>query len=99
MTHKKDLGEFRYCPHCHRENPLTAFCCLHCFKLMRPKVKVPWYKVSLKASYPVGIALCALAIFGIYLIKCWMENLEAQVSMNFRTEDYSVSITADKKTK
>lgn len=87
------------CRHCGKENPSTAFCCLHCYKVLRALPEVPWYKMSIRPSYPVGIVLVGLALGGIFWVKTWMEGLEAEISMNFKGEDYSLSVTAEKNKK
>ncbi len=95
-TAKKDLDS-RPCRFCGKPNPANVFVCLHCYKVLREKPKMPWYKMSIKPSLPVSVTLIALALAGIFFIKRWMENLEAQISMNFKSEDYSVSLIAEKK--
>lgn len=97
MLPKKN--DIRQCPFCGKENPMSAYCCLHCYKVLREKPKVPWYRMSIRPSLPVGIAMVLAALGGIYFVKKWMENIEAQISMNFKTEDYTVSVIADKKKK
>lgn len=87
------------CRSCGAENPPEAYCCLTCFKVLRPKEKVPFYRVQIKAGLPTLILIIVLVGAAIYSMKIWMENIEAQLSMNFTSADYNVSVVANKKKK
>lgn len=94
MKKYKNLIE---CLHCGAENPPTAYCCLRCFKIMKTKAKVPFWQVRFEPSVTaLGIVASLLIVF-VFLLKHWMENIDAQVTMNLQTAENSYSIIADKK--
>ena len=99
MANEKGRQEyFRMCPHCGERNPHTAVACLHCYKDMRPP-QLPWWRRHFKIQWPIGALLVFVALFAIYKVKKLLDNMEAQISMNIRGEDYNVSVVADKKRK
>lgn len=94
MKKYKNLTE---CIHCGAENPPTAYCCLRCFKVLKEKVKMPFWHFRLEPSMAsLGIAL-AILIALVVVLKHWMENIDAQVTMNLKTAENSYSLVADKK--
>lgn len=99
MAQRKHQSGTRVCHHCGVENPLKAYCCLSCFKVLRPKEKIPFWKIYVRPNASVLILVGLLAGIGIYTFKKWMDNIEAQVTMNFTSADYNLSVVADKKKK
>lgn len=87
------------CNNCGAENPRKAYCCLHCYKVLRPKEDIPWYRVQIKPSFPVGVGLVLVSLLGIVMIKRWMEDIEAQITMNFKSAEYNVQVRANKRKK
>src|SRR5689334_16406121 len=85
------------CHNCGKENPPKAYCCLSCFKVLRPKEDIPWWRTYIRLSTPTMIGIFIVALGGIWFFKQWIEGIEAQVSMNVKTEEYNVSVTADKR--
>ena len=96
---KNDRMGVLVCHHCNAENPLKAYCCLSCFKVLRPKQDVPFWKIYIRPSSSALVLVVLVAGLGIYTLKKWMDNLEAQVSMNFKSADYNLTFVADKKRK
>jgi ribosomal protein L40E len=97
MAHKITKTDSLSCLHCGAENPLKAYCCLSCFKVLRPKEKIPWYRMYIRPSTPFGFIVLLALLAGVVFFKHWIDNLEAQVTMNIKGDDYNVSVIADKK--
>jgi ribosomal protein L40E len=94
----KQLESIR-CHQCGADNPPKAYCCLSCFKVLRPKAKVPWWRMYIRTSTPMAVTLLVIACAGLYVFKRWVDNVEAQVTMNFKGSEYKLSVSADKRKK
>ncbi len=97
MAHAKHHAATLRCYHCGAENPPKAYCCLSCFKVLRPKEAIPWWRAYIRMSLPMTMLMLFFIGVGLYMFKRWMENIEAQVTMNFKGSDYNLTLTADKK--
>lgn len=85
-----------FCPHCGSGNPSTAYCCLSCFKVMREKKGSIWtvrFEPTWTALGIVGIIVLAIALG----LKHWIQDIDAQVTMNLQTAENSYSLIAEKK--
>ncbi len=85
------------CPGCGASNPVRAYCCITCFKVLRAKVEVPFWKMQIHPSTSFTIFMLGVAAFLIYFVVMWMRDIEAQVTMNLNSGDYSLSVVADKR--
>ncbi len=93
MKKYKNLIE---CIHCGAENPPTAYCCLRCFKVMKEKIKTPFWRFRIEPSVAsLGVAFAILIVL-VVALKHWMENIDAQVTMNLKTAENSYSLVAEK---
>jgi ribosomal protein L40E len=87
------------CHQCGAVNPPKAYCCLNCFKVLRPKADVPFWRVAMRPSISAVVILAACMLAGLVVMKRWIDKLEARVSMDLKTADYNISVVADKKRK
>lgn len=94
MKKYKNLVE---CIHCGAENPPTAYCCLSCFKVLKSQPKTNFWRVRIEPTVTALAVIAAVTITLAVLLKHWMENIDAEVTMNLKTAENSYSITADKK--
>jgi hypothetical protein len=85
------------CPHCHEENPKSAYRCLSCHEIMFPKTKPPLWNANIRPSVAFLIILVALLWAGYAIMKNWLAAVEANMTLHVRTDEYNVSIVADKK--
>lgn len=87
------------CHYCGSENPVKAYCCLNCFKVLRPKTNIPLWRLAMRPSVSFILAFMVLVVGGFYVMKRWIDAVEARVSMNLKTADYNISVVADKRRK
>jgi len=86
-----------YCRHCGAENPPKAYVCLQCFKELKSKVKIPFWKMRIQLSYPVmGMVLLFFIILSA-LLRNWMQNINDQITKDLNTVDYTMSYLAQRK--
>jgi ribosomal protein L40E len=93
----KKYKDLQQCIHCGAENPPTAYCCLSCFKILREKHKVPFWRMRIEPTWSALAIVTAVLIAVVVLLKHWMEDIDAQVTMNLQTAENSYSLMADKK--
>ncbi|MFN0117949.1 MAG: hypothetical protein ACKVQC_06635 [Elusimicrobiota bacterium] len=87
------------CPHCGAKNPLRAYCCLSCFKVMFAKPKVPLWQLYVRPSMGFWLVFLLLIGGGIFYFKRWIEKIDAEITLNLKAADYSVSVVAEKNKK
>ena len=85
------------CMKCGAINPPKAYCCITCFQILRPKVKVPLWQMALRPSVTVSVALVIILLVSLVATKRWVDAIEARVQMDLKTADYNISLVADKK--
>ena len=85
------------CPHCHVENPKTAYRCLTCHEIMFPKVKPPFWNITIRPSVAWLVILVALLWASYAVMRNWLAAVEATLTLHVSTDEYNVSIVADKK--
>lgn len=94
---KQEVPSDIKCPFCGASNPPKAYCCITCFKVMKKKIKVPFWRVQIHPSLPFSLFMLGVIAFLIYFFVLWMRDIEAQVNMSVSSGDYSITVTADKK--
>lgn len=95
MVNKKESVEVD-CPSCGKKNSEAAYCCVYCYKEMRLK-DIPWWRRPIHLKWPITLALLVGVLFGIFKLKKLLERVEGQVTMNLSSDDFKVSVIADKK--
>jgi hypothetical protein len=85
------------CPHCGTVNPIKAYCCLSCFKVIQEKQKVPFLAFHARPSMAVLGVVVFLTLVAATLLKAWLATVEAQMTINVKTAEYDLSVVADKK--
>ncbi len=71
--------QMRKCEFCGGDNPVKAYCCLHCYKVLHPKYHLPWYRKHICLTTPMMIVLFCFVAVVVFTFKRWVENAEAQV--------------------
>lgn len=99
MAYKTAAPTSLVCHNCRAKNPPKAYCCLSCFKVLRPKEKIPFWKIHVRPDGPMIVFLLVLGAVSIYTVRRWIQNIEAEISMNFRSAEYNLTVTADKRKK
>ena len=87
------------CNHCGASNPAKAYCCITCFKVLRPKAKTDFLQMAVRPSIALVLVFCVLVLTGLFAMKRWIDKLDARVQMDLKTSDYNISVTADKRSK
>ncbi|MCB4756065.1 MAG: hypothetical protein LHV69_03380 [Elusimicrobia bacterium] len=85
------------CPQCGTANPHHAYCCLNCFKVLREKPKVPFWKMEIRLDLLIIVAVFVVFAGMALLFKQWLTNVEAEVTLNLTSAEYNVSVVADKR--
>ena len=85
------------CRHCGAVNPPKAYCCITCFKILRPKAQTPLWQMAMRPSVSIIIVLILILIVGLVAMKRWIGAVEARVQMDLKSSDYHISVVADKK--
>lgn len=89
--------DYVFCPHCATKNPKSAFVCLKCFKVMFPQPPSGLFAAQIPTSVSVAVIFATLVLAGIYLGNRWLSSIEANLTLNIKTSDYNVNVTADKR--
>ena len=87
------------CHHCGAENPAKAYCCITCFKVLRPKANIPAWRLAMRPSVSLVLFFALIMLGGLYAMKRWIDAVEARVRMDLKTADYNISVVADKRRK
>ena len=85
------------CRNCGAENPPKAYCCITCFKVLRPKAQQNVWQVAMKPSISITIFFALVVVFGLVMMKNWVDKIEGRVQMDLKTADYNISVVANKK--
>jgi ribosomal protein L40E len=96
---KRDLERQIPCYQCGADNPITAYCCLACFKVLRPKMKAPFWEIHISTS-PTAVLIIFL-LFGVLvtsLIK-WMQSIDAQVTITLSDVDKNLAMAEERRKK
>lgn len=96
-TRKQGMPTEIFCPHCAASNPPRAYCCLTCFRVMNPKIHVPFWRLYLRPSSTLLIGFFIVFAGLVVYVHQWLQMVEAEVTLNLRSIDYNVSVVADKK--
>lgn len=83
------------CPHCGKSNSRKAYCCIHCFKEMRPKIKLGFWDVYIRPRMSFYLVMFLMVGGFIVYIRGWIENVESEVTLNLTTADHMVSNSAE----
>lgn len=87
------------CKHCESPNPPTAYCCIHCFKVLKETVKIPLWRVEFHPGAGAVVVVVIMTAGLVFAVQTWMETLNAEVSLHFASPDQSVSVLAKRKPK
>jgi hypothetical protein len=89
---KKDI----YCPFCHASNPPTAYVCIKCFKVIGEYFKPPFWKMQI-SSFGGTLVIIAVAFTAIvFFLSQWLDSVEGEIDVKVRTNEYNVSVAAEK---
>jgi len=84
------------CPFCGSENPLKAYCCINCYKVINTHYKVPIWKMQFKTGPAAVIIAVALMVTSVAMLHQWLAGVEANMTINVVTAEYNLSLQADK---
>jgi len=66
---------------------------------MKIQQKVPFWRMRIEPTWSALSIVAAIFIVLVVMLKHWMQNIDAQVSMNLQTTENTYSLIADKKRK
>ena len=75
------------CNHCGAKNPVKAFCCITCFKVLRPKSKNPLGALNMGAGVKILIAIAVVALFVVIAVKSWIGKIEDRTQSDLRATE------------
>jgi len=76
-SRKKNFGNKELlCPHCYAKNVVTAYCCLSCFKVMDPPMKIPLWKRTVYSNRTVVLFCVFLCMSSVIFVKRWLYRVE-----------------------
>jgi len=88
-----------FCRSCGAVNPPKAYCCITCFKVLRPKQKLTFWQLAMKPSVSVVVFFAVLVVVGLFAMKKWIDKIEGRFHMDLKTADYNISVVAGKQKK
>src|ERR1041384_912155 len=94
---KQPIIDYVFCPHCATKNPRKAYVCLSCFKVMFPKRIRSWWQIPVPSSISITLIFATLVLSALYLGNRWLSSVEANLTLNIKTSEYNVNVTADKR--
>lgn len=90
-----DEEEVVLCPHCYAKNPVRAYICLTCFKLLNPPIKVPFWRQAFRGSRPVLLFVILFCLSSIMLIRSWLSRVENHLTtIQAENQKYQESMTS-----
>lgn len=84
------------CRSCGAVNPQKAYCCITCFKVLRPKPKMTFLQLAMKPSVSLVVVFAVIVILGLFAMKSWIDAIEGRFRMDVKTADYNISVVAGK---
>lgn len=95
ITQENHESDILYCPHCLAKNPIRAYICLTCFKLIHPPIKVPFWKQAFQGTRPVFLMVVLMTLVIIILLNRWMARVETMlVSIQEQNQQYYSSVVS-----
>ncbi len=85
------------CRNCGAVNTAKAYCCITCFKVLRPKPKLSFWQIAMKPSVSIAIFFTLMVVAGLFAMKKWIDKIEGRFRMEVKTADYNISVVAGKK--
>lgn len=67
------------CPHCHARNPASAYCCLNCFKVIRPDA-LPFWRRPISSGRVSAVIMAAIGFILITGAVQWFKEAEAHLT-------------------